>query len=128
MAKSSFIDIKGLTKRISQLKEELAHLLHLESYVKGTGKKRGRPAKVSASGEVVNNGKPAAARKTKSKKRGALGGKILKYLATKGKEGAHVKDIANHVGSKPANITAWAYSTGKNKVKRTKPATYAVKE
>lgn len=39
-----------------------------------------------------------------------------------------MKEISSHVGSKLANITAWAYSTGKSKVKRTKPATYAVKE
>ncbi len=37
-------------------------------------------------------------------------------------------EIANYVGRKAANITAWVYSTGKNKVKRTKPATYVAKE
>jgi hypothetical protein len=39
-----------------------------------------------------------------------------------------VKDIAAAVGTKPNNVTAWTYTTGKSKVKKVKPATYAVKE
>ncbi len=124
----SFIDFKALSKRIVEVKEELAQLLHLESFVaKGSTKKRGRPAKIKG-GDAANNGKPVSNRSHKAGKRGALGAKILKFLSTKGKEGAHVKDIASAVGSKPANITAWTYTTGKTKVKKVKPATYAVKE
>jgi hypothetical protein len=77
---------------------------------------------------VAKKGKPAAKRGRKSGKRGALGEGILKFLSTKGKEGAHIKDIAAHVGAKPANVTAWTYTTGKGKVKRVKPATFAIKE
>jgi hypothetical protein len=125
---TSFIDFKALSKRIAEVREELAHLLHLESFATGgSPKKRGRPAKAKA-GVPAKSIKVGAKRGRKSGKRGALGSKILQFLATKGKEGAHVKDIANAVGTKPTNVTAWTYTTGKGKVKRVKPATFASKE
>ena len=124
----SFINFKALSKRIVEVKEELAQLLHLESFVsKGSARKRGRPAKIKGD-NVVSNGKPVSKRGRKPGKRGALGAKVLKFLSTKGKEGAHVKDIAAAVGTKPTNVTAWTYTTGKGKVKRVKPATFAIKE
>ena len=125
---TSFINVKALTKRIEEVRQELADLLHLETFAAhSSSKKHGRPKKIQG-GDVVNNGKPAAKIGRKSKKRGALGAGILKYLSTKGKSGAHIKDIATHVGSKPANVTAWTYTTGKGKVKRVKPATFAIIE
>ena len=127
---TSFINIKALSKRIAEVREELAHLLHLESFAgSGPAKKRqqGRPATRKGAGKVKNE-KPTAKPDRKSSKRGSLGAGILKFLSNKGKEGAHVKDIAAHVGSKPVNVTAWTYTTGKNKVKRVKPATFAIKE
>lgn len=129
---TSFINVKALTKRIAEVRQELADLLHLETFAAhSSSKKHGRPKKIHKKiqgGDVVNNGKPAAKIGRKSKKRGALGAGILKYLSTKGKSGAHIKDIATHVGSKPANVTAWTYTTGKGKVKRVKPATFAIIE
>ena len=125
---TSFINVKALTKRIAEVRQELADLLHLETFAAHSSyKKHGRPKKIQG-GDVVNNGKPAVKIGRKSKKRGALGAAILKYLSTKGKSGAHIKDIATHVGSKPANVTAWTYTTGKGKVKRVKPATFAIIE
>ena len=125
---TSFINHKALSKRIAELRDELAKLLHLESFVSGgSPKKRGRPAKMKKA-NAAENEKPAPKRNRKSGKRGALGEKVLKFLAPKGKEGAHVKDIAAAVGTKPANVTAWTYTTGKTKVKRVKPATFAIKE
>ena len=125
---TSFIDFKALSKRIAEVREELAHLLHLESFAaNGPTKKRGRPAKAQT--EVISkNSKPATKRGRKFGKRGVLGSKILQFLSTKGKEGAHVNEIATAVGTKPANVTAWTYTTGKGKVKRVKPATFASKE
>jgi hypothetical protein len=125
---TTFIDFKGLSKRIVEVRAELAQLLHLESFAPGkASKKRGRPAKVKSTA-IVNNGKSTTTRRRKVGKRGALGSAILKFLSTKGKEGAHVKDIASHLGTKPTNITAWAYTTGKSKVKKVKPATFAIKD
>jgi hypothetical protein len=57
--------------------------------------------------------KPAKAKKGKRSPRGALGASILKFLSSKGKEGAHAKDIATASKSKVPNVTAWFYSTGK---------------
>ena len=125
---TSFINIKGLAKRIAEVKHELAQLLHLQSFVGATsGKKRGRPAKTK-SAAAVKSAKPTVKRGRKSGKRGALGAGIIKFLSTKGKEGAHVKVIAAAVGTKPTNVTAWTYTTGKGKVKKVKPATFAIKE
>jgi hypothetical protein len=121
---TSFIDAKGLAKRIEELKAELAQLLHLESFLGTKAKgKRGRPAKAVSNG----TGKTAKAPKKATGKRGALGQKITDFLVGKPK-GEHVKAIATHVGTKPANITAWLYSTGKSKVKKVKPATFALKK
>lgn len=125
---TSFINVKALSKRIAEVRAELTQLLHLESYAtSNVPKKRGRPAKIKNEGPV-KAGKPARQRIRRSSKRGALGETILKFLGTKGKEGAHVKEIAIHAGTKPGNVTAWTYTTGKNKVKRVKPATFAIKE
>ena len=115
-----FINTKKLAKRIAELKEELAHLTHLESFL-GTKSKRGRPTKTkdSALSKAKKTGKRA--------KRGKLGETILKYLSTKGNTGAHVKEIAQHAKTKPATVTAWFYTTGKGKTKKVKPATFALK-
>ena len=63
---------------------------------------------------------------TKRRRRKKLKDAILKFLSSQGKKGAHVKVIAERVGSKPANVTAWIFSTGKKVVglKKVKPATY----
>lgn len=124
---TSFINLKALSKRITEVRMELAQLLHLESFAAGgSAKRRGRPAKLQSSTAV--QAKSAGKQRRKSGKRGALGVGILKFLSSKGKEGAHVSDIASHLGTKPANVTAWAYTTGQTKVKKVKPATFAIKE
>ena len=99
-----FIDSKKLAARIAELKEELAQLLHLQTFV-STKPKRGRPPGTKVSAKPAKSGKRA--------KRGKLGESILKFLSGKGKEGAHIKDIAAAAGAKVANVTAWFYSTGK---------------
>ena len=115
-----FINTKKLAKRIAELKEELAHLTHLESFL-GSKPKRGRPTRVKAT-------TPAKSKKPgKRAKRGKLGETILKFLSSKGNAGAHVKEIAHHAKTKPANVTQWFYTTSKGKTKRVKPATFALK-
>jgi phage gp16-like protein len=70
-------------------------------------------------------------KKATGKRRGKLGDKIIKYLATQdGKKGAHVTAIAAAVKAKVPNITAWFYTTGKKlikakSIKKTAPATFA---
>jgi len=71
--------------------------------------------------------KLTAAKPTKRKCRKNLKEGILKFLTAQGKKGAHVKAIADRLGTKPANITAWIFSTGKKVkgLKKVKSATYA---
>jgi len=83
--------------------------------------KRGRKPGVKAEEAT----KPS--KKVKRARKGKLGESILKYLQGKGATGAHIKDIAAAVKSKPANVTAWFYTTGKGKTKKVKPATFAIK-
>jgi hypothetical protein len=49
-----FIDTKKLAQRITEARDELAKLLHLESLVGETGKKRGRKPGRPASSKVVD--------------------------------------------------------------------------
>jgi len=71
--------------------------------------------------------KPAKATKKAKGKRGALGEAITKVLSVAGKKGIHVKEIADKVGTKPQNVTAWMYTTGKSKVKNLGKATFTLK-
>lgn len=82
------------------------------------GKVTGAPAS-SGSGKALQAKKP--------KRRKKLKDAILKFLATQGKKGAHVKVIAAKVGSKPQNVTIWMFTTGKKVkgLKKVNPATYA---
>ncbi len=118
-----FINVAGLTAKIKSLEAELSILKNLQASLVG-GKARGRKPgfKVAKAQATKTKGK-----RTSRGKRGALGEDILKFLSPKGKAGAHVKEIAAHVGKPPVNVTAWIYTTGKTKVKKVKPATFAVK-
>jgi hypothetical protein len=89
----------------------------------GTKQKGRRPHAMRSSSEQV----PA-----RRKRRGSLSKKIVKFLQSKGAKGAHVKDIAIAVKTRPGNVTAWFYGTGKSliasgKIKKVAPATFAFK-
>ena len=94
----------------------------------------GRPAPAAPAkrgrkkGYRMMSTKLAKAPKKAKVKRGKLGQSINDFLVGKGKSGAHVKEIAAHVGKPAANVTAWIYSTGKSKVKKVAPATFALKK
>jgi hypothetical protein len=77
--------------------------------------------------EMLLSETPPSKKPVRRKRRKNLKEGILKFLAAQGKKGAHVKVIADAVRSKPANITAWIFSTGKKvkRLKKVKPATYA---
>jgi hypothetical protein len=71
--------------------------------------------------------KPAKAKKAKGRKSGGLKEKILALLEAAGDEGLRVKDIAAKLGSKPANISVWFSTTGKDITTKVEPGRYAVK-
>jgi hypothetical protein len=80
---------------------------------------------------VAAKAKAPKTKRVKRAKKGKMSDSIISFLAGKGKTGAHIKDIAAGVGTKPANITAWFYSpTGKRvlkskALKKVGPATFA---
>jgi hypothetical protein len=71
--------------------------------------RRGRKSRISG----PTGFKPTKPKRGNRSKRGVVGDSILKFLSNKGKEGAHVKAIAEATGAKPNNVTAWFYGTGK---------------
>jgi hypothetical protein len=80
----------------------------------------GRPAK---SGSTKTTPK---VKRVKKAKRGAVSASIRAFLASKGKTGARVKDIAAATGHKPANVTAFFYAPANRKAfKKVAPATFA---
>ncbi len=99
--------LKHARNIVSELEAQLEHLTGVTSKPK-RGRKPGSKVAKAPKVKAVKRGK-----------RGALGEGILKFLQGKGKEGAHVTAIATHIGSKPANVTAYFYGTGK-KVKGVK--------
>jgi len=73
---------------------------------------------------------PKVGAKVRRKRRGGLSKKIVKFLQAKGAKGGHVKDIAIALKTRPGNVTAWFYGTGKSlvgsgKIKKIAPATFA---
>jgi hypothetical protein len=71
--------------------------------------------------------KPAKAKKAKAGKPGGLKERILALLETAGSEGLKVREIAEKLAAKPANISVWFSTTGKKLVTKVEPGRYAVK-
>jgi hypothetical protein len=73
--------------------------------------------------------KPAAS-KGKRSKRGKTKELVIAELKSAGKAGVHVKELAERLGVKTANLTVWFFSTGKKikEIKKVAPATYAWNE
>ena len=111
---------RGLTEAAFLAYLEVRTALSGEEPIKA---KRGRkPAAVAKS---VKAAKPAKKRKGK---RVAVGAKVLEYVSSKGKAGAHVNDISSATGIPKANVTAYFYSkAGKSKTKNLGKATFAIK-
>jgi hypothetical protein len=83
--------------------------------------------------KVVRGKKSKSIKTTKPSKksnrapRGSVGAAIIKFLQRKGSNGAHVREVAEAVGSKPANVTSFFYSIRKKKiVKHVGPGTFAL--
>jgi hypothetical protein len=113
MSKSSKLGIEGLTLAITRLSAAGKSALDIQNYFE---------CEMLLSGTTPSTKKPARRKRGKKLKEG-----ILKFLAAQGKKGAHVNVIADAVGRKPVNITAWIYTTGKKVkgLKKVKPARYA---
>ena len=71
--------------------------------------------------------KPAKAKKARGGKYGGLKDRILALLEAAGDQGLRVKEIAEKLAAKPANISVWFSTTGKKLVTKVEPGRYAVK-
>jgi len=135
----SYLELKALLEKkketeISEVKKKLtaaegivaelqAQLANLGETAAPSGKRRGRKpgSKNKSKGPIAKK-----AMADKKAKRGAVGAAIRAFVASKGKAGAKVAEIAAHLGSKPANVTAFFYAKGnKKEFKKVAPATFA---
>ena len=71
--------------------------------------------------------KPPKSKKAKGGKSGGLKEKILALLEEAGSDGLRVKEIAEKLAAKPANISVWFSTTGKKLATKVEPGRYAVK-
>jgi hypothetical protein len=113
MRETRTVEIKGLTLAITRLSAAGKSSQEIQNYLECE--------------MLLSEIKPLFEKPARRKRRKNLKEGILNFLASKGKKGAHVKAIADAVGSKAVNITAWIFSTGKKVkgLKKVKPATYA---
>ncbi len=94
---------------------------------------KGAASSVVEAAEAVTPFKPAkkskgkTTRKSKAIKSGGLKERILALLDAAGDQGLRVKEIAEKLAAKPANISVWFSTTGKKLVTKVEPGRYAVK-
>lgn len=128
------MDIKHITS------DSLRHLLNLagkkEQLIKAVADVENEIARALKSAattsvdiaEAVTPFKPAKkGKKSKGANPGGLKERILALLEAAGDEGIRVKDIAAKLATKPANISVWFSTTGKNITTKLVPGRYAVK-
>jgi len=112
-----------LLKGIEEVESEIAKAL------------KGAATSVVEAAEAVTPFKPAKkskgkkTRKAKAKasKPGGLKDRILALLQDAGDQGLKVKEIAEKLAAKPANISVWFSTTGKKLATKVEPGRYAVK-
>jgi uncharacterized small protein (DUF1192 family) len=97
-------EIGELEASLSEKKSELAELSGLGAVLQT---RRGRKPKTIVAATRKN---PKGARRSRSS---GLKDKILVFLGPKGKAGAHVDEIAQHVGKPKVNVNAFLATTGK---------------
>ena len=130
------MDIKHITsqslRRLLSLTEKKDKLIkgveELETEIARTLK--GVATSVVEVAEVIvppKSAKKTRAKKTKAGKAGGLKDRILDLLDAAGEEGLRVKEIAEKLGSKAANISVWFSTTGKKHTRKVQPGRYAAK-
>ena len=75
--------------------------------------------------EVAEAVTPFKPKKSNRNKPGSLKDRILALLEAAGDEGIRVKDIAEKLAAKPANIAVWFSTTGKTITKKVAPGRFA---
>ncbi|MEI6278754.1 MAG: hypothetical protein WCQ16_05145 [Verrucomicrobiae bacterium] len=91
---------------------------------------KGVVTSVVEAAEAVTPFKPKAkkgAKKAKATRSGGLKDRIIALLEAAGDQGLRVKEIAQKLSSKPANISVWFSTTGKKHATKVEPGRYALK-
>lgn len=105
------------SERISTLEKEIAELEQsLSSKKSELTELTGSPAPVKAKRGRKPKGFSTVAKAAKNTSRGRssrLKEKVVAFLSSKGKEGAHIDEIAKHLGKPKANVNAFLATTGK---------------
>lgn len=119
-------DLKSIAKLVER-KENL--LQQVEDIDKQLDRYQASPAATQST--PARKPRTAAKRGRKpgaKKRRGAMRDKIVAELESAGSEGVTVKELAEKLGTKPANISVWFYTTGAKipNIKKVAPATYAM--
>lgn len=118
-------EIEAVTHK---LKEARGIVAALEAQLENLGAVAAPVAPVMR-GRKIKNNFPPKSKAPKKGKRGAVGEAITAFVSSKGKAGAHVKEIAAATGYKVPNITAFFYAKGnKPKFKNLGKATFALKK
>ena len=114
-------ELKAAEGIVDALRAQLVNLGEMPTAPAAAPKRRGR---------TPNAFKGPVAKKTRGKqkgKRGAVGEAITAFVTKAGKAGATVHDIAAHMNTKPANVTAFFYAkANKKKFKKVGKATFAL--
>lgn len=108
-----------LLKGIEEVEHEIAKAL------KGTATSAVRLAETVTPFKTAKKSKGKKTRQ--ASKPGGLKERILALLHETGDQGLHVREIAEKLGSKAANISVWFSTTGKKLARKVEPGRYAVK-
>ena len=127
-------EINKLVERKESLEGELEKIKgQLASYENGSATssrkpgRPGRPAKKASS--TASKAAPKSASGTRKRApRGQLKEGIINALNSAGKEGLTVKELAERLNTKQANVHAWFFNTGKKMkgIKKVAPGKYAL--
>jgi len=121
-------DLKKIQKCLTRKESLLAQLAAIDRQLDQM--EAGGTAKAAAPGRgrgrKAKPGKVVRRRRRGGQRPGALKEKVIAALKAAGKQGLHVKALAQQLGVKDNNLRVWFLTTGKKvtQVKKVKPATY----
>lgn len=116
---------EGLLRQVDEINAELSQYQGTDSAPKPAPGRKRRVGRASKKTKMARQARKGAARQ----KRGVMKDRILSELQNAGENGATVKELAGKLGTKPANVSVWFYTTGAKlpNIKKVAPATYAMK-
>jgi hypothetical protein len=112
--------VRKLNARRASLLEEVAMLDRELERLGGGGRRRGRPSAAEAGTGAATSSEPR--RKRRRRKREdleSMAQDIVKFIGSRGKEGATAKEIKSQFGNLLPSVNAWLKNYSKAKVRTT---------